>query len=109
MGIKGSKMSSESIISAELLLEKFAPLSGISSKKMFGGHGIFKDGKMFALVNAKGIPHLKVNDSNREEFEAAGSVSLGKMHYSSIPQDVLNDLDLLLLWAQKSIDISKAK
>ena len=46
MGEKGKKLSQESVISAELLLEKLSQIGGLTSKKMFGGHGIFHEGKM---------------------------------------------------------------
>ena len=35
----------------DLLEELFAPLGGVSLRRMFGGIGIFKEGIMFALVS----------------------------------------------------------
>ena len=55
MGVKGDKMKQDSVLATELLLEKLARINGISSKKMFGGHGIFHDGKMFGMVDSKGV------------------------------------------------------
>ena len=44
---------------------------------MFGWMGIFEDGMMFALVDS-GLLFFRVDDSNRVEFEAAGSSQFGR-------------------------------
>jgi len=54
MGVKGDKTSQDSVLAAELLVEKLISIGSITSKKMFGGHGIFHEGKMFAIVDSKG-------------------------------------------------------
>jgi len=73
MGEKGNKQNQESVLTAELLLEKLSQIGGITSKKMFGGYGIFHEGKMFGIVDAKGQSYLKADDSNRTDYEASGS------------------------------------
>ena len=107
MGIKGNKLSNDATLSVELLKEKLIQISGITSKKMFGGFGVFHEGKMFALVNSKGEMYLKINDSIRPKFEEAGAHQYGKMPYFSIPEAVFNDLEKLVRWAEESIEISK--
>ena len=44
MGIKGDKLTQDSVSAAELLVNKLDSIWGISSKCMFGGHGIFREG-----------------------------------------------------------------
>ena len=107
MGVKGDKMTNNSSLSAELLVEKLQPINGVTSKKMFGGFGVFHEGKMFGMVDSKGNCFLKADDSNRSDFEAKGSQKHGKMPYSSIPQEILEDTNTLISWARKSIAISK--
>ncbi len=107
MGIKGDKTSQDSVISAELLVEKLAPIGGVSSKKMFGGHGLFHEGKMFGLIDSKGGSFMKADDSNRDGFIEKGSHQHSKMPYYSIPLDVFNDQDTFIEWAKVSIAISK--
>ncbi len=51
------------------LLEKE---SGITSRAMFGGWGIYKNGLIFA-INSDGELYFKVGDSNRADFEKVGS------------------------------------
>lgn len=55
-----------------LLDELFGPVGGVTRKRMFGGHGLFRDGLMVALV-ADDTLYLKVDDGNRADFEAEGS------------------------------------
>ena len=107
MGEKGDKLTNSSVLATELLLEKLSPVTGISSKKMFGGHGIFHDGKMFGMVDSKGRCFLKTNDSNKHDYEELGAEKHSRMPYYLIPDAIINDNDKLLVWAQKSIDITK--
>lgn len=101
MGQKGDKHTNESQLSAELLLEKLAGIAGISSKKMFGGHGIFHEGKMFAMVDSKGDVYMRYDPAQFREI--GESVKHGKMPYFTIPEnrDVIGDL--WERWARESI------
>ncbi len=106
MGIKGDKMTGASQLSAEGLLDRLA-IDQLSSKKMFGGHGIFHNGKMFGIVNSQGDIYFKVDDSNRARFEAAGAHQHGKMPYFSVPAAVLEDVEALTDWAQSAIAVAQ--
>jgi len=46
-------------------------LGRISTRAMFGGHGVYCDGVFFALI-ADDRLHLKVDAQTREAFAAAG-------------------------------------
>ncbi len=107
MGIKGDKLTKESVFSAELLTEKLASIGGITTKKMFGGHGIFHDGKMFGIIDSKGICFLRINETTQSDYEENGGVRHSRMPYFSLPEQIFNDLDKFLIWAKKSIEISK--
>ena len=107
MGTKGDRLTNDASISSELLIDKLPSIEGITSKKMFGGYGIFHDGKMFSLVNSKGEIYLKADDTIVSKFEDAGATQHGKMPYFSLPKSVLLDQEILVLWAKESIDISK--
>ena len=109
MGKKGDKLTNDSVIATELLLEKLAVIDDISSKKMFGGHGIFHAGKMFGMVDSKGKCFFKVNDSNQPDYEGKGAEKHSRMPYYSLPEEVMADSTLLKVWAEKAIAISKGK
>lgn len=88
------------------LMEKLNGLEGITSKKMFGGYGIFCDKKMFAMISAKEQIFLKINATNQADYEAKGSQRHSRMPYFEVPDDVLENRDLLIEWAGKSIEIA---
>jgi DNA transformation protein len=83
---------------------------------MFGGLTFFAEGRAFALV-AEDTLYFKVDDSNRPDFEAAGMgpfLPFGDpdkpMQYYQLPEEVLEDPDLLGAWMAKAIAVaSKVK
>lgn len=107
MGVKGTKITQGSVLAAKQVVQRLSSISDITAKKMFGGHGIFHAGKMFGIIDSKGNAYLKVDASNQKDYEQNGASKHGKMPYYSIPDKVLNDVDTLLLWAKKAIEISK--
>ena len=105
MGEKGSKMSNESVLSAELVLEKLVGLDAITSKKMFGGHGIFHAGNMFGIVNAKGDVFLKSDENGAKKFVNAGGEKHSKMPYYGVTEDILQSEEFVD-WAKASIALT---
>ncbi len=99
MGQKGDKHSNDAALSSELVLEKLASLENITSKKMFGGHGIFSNGKMFGMVDSKGQVYMKADP---EEIGLGTSEKHGKMPYFKIDIENLN-VEQWEEWALKSI------
>jgi DNA transformation protein len=53
------------------VLDLLDPVGPVSARSMFGGHGIYARGVMFALVDDDEL-FLKVDDASRPRFEAAG-------------------------------------
>ena len=96
------------------LLEALAPLGGISARRMFGGHGLFRDGLMFALVVAD-TPYLKAAPEDVPAFEAVGCapftyhragrpVALG---YWQLPAAALDEPEELRRWAGRALAASR--
>ena len=108
MGEKGEKLTVDATAVCDQVVKDLAPLGDVSSRKMFGGYGIFESVAMFALVDSQGQVFLKVDDSNRERFESAGAEKHGRMPYYQVSEDVLGDADQLRDWARPSIEIAHA-
>ena len=91
------------------LMELLAPFGNVRAKRMFGGHGIFRDELMFGLV-ADEILYLKADDENRADFEARGLERFvyykkGKpmyLSYYQAPEEALDNPGDMLVWAEKS-------
>ena len=106
MGTKGDRHTADGARFVESLLPRMAALEDVTSKKMFGGYGIFQDGKMFAIVSSKGELFLKADATNLSRFEKAGSSRHGKMPYFRIPEEVLSSDAKLLDWARSSVSVA---
>lgn len=100
------------------VVELFAPWAPVQTKRMFGGAGVYRDGRMFGLIADDQI-YLKVNEAGRASFETAGSRPFvfdtkdGQgitMSYWSLPPEALDDVDTLKVWADRAWDAAaKAK
>lgn len=88
-------------------------IEGITSRSMFGGWGIYKDGLFFAIIT-NGELYFKVDDSNRADFEQLGShpfvYKQGKqkstMSYWLLPVEVQEDRDKLGEFVGKAVAAS---
>ncbi|NND02577.1 MAG: TfoX/Sxy family protein [Acidimicrobiia bacterium] len=93
---------------AERLVDDFAHLGNVTTKKMFGGFGVFEDGVMFAIVDSAGAAFLRADESSSQVFEDAGSERHSRMPYWLIPGAVLDDPKQLAEWAETARDVAKA-
>lgn len=93
----------------EFLHEQFAEFGEVSSKRMFGGHGIYHHGIMIGLV-ADDMLYLKVDAQSEPEFEAVGSKpflfekngKMVKMSYFEAPPETLDDPEEMKIWAERA-------
>ncbi len=108
MGKKGDKLTADATQQADQLVESLNELGEITSKKMFGGYGIFESGLMFALVQSDGTPCLRVAKGGEEKFTGAGSRKHDRMPYWSIPDKVLDDDADLIDWATDALEAARA-
>lgn len=99
----------------EFVVDQLEACGPITPKRMFSGVGIYAADVFFALL-ADDVLYLKVDDSNRADFEAAGTGPFrpygegGKvMQYYEVPADVLEDATELGRWAAKAIAVALAK
>ena len=82
-----------------------SPLGGISTRKMFGGLGIYQAGKMFALVSSDGRLYIKTDKAFAADLQAEGADQFHNMPYWSMPEAALDDPDAALDWARRSLDV----
>ncbi len=107
-------------VSDEFLSFVVDQLSGwgvVTVRRMFGGAGLYRDGKIFGLV-ADDIAYLKTDASNRVPFIKAGSSPFNpypdkarksSLCYYTIPAEVLENRDELARWAQRSFEVSAGR
>ena len=97
----------------EFLLEQFAPLGDISSRAMFGGHCLYCDGVVFALV-ANNAVFLKTDASNRPAFEARELRAFrpfedqdAAMSYYEAPPEIFEDSNAMREWCGGSVEAGR--
>ena len=95
---------------AETIHELFREFGPVSVRRMFGGQGVFVDGRMIALV-ARDIIHLKADAETIPAFEAEG---LGAFTYATkdgehkltsywrMPERLYDDPEELAQWARRA-------
>lgn len=81
---------------------------------MFGGYGIYIEECMVGLV-ADAVLYLKVDKSLAQQYSDKGLphftfIKNGKpvtMSYCQAPQDAFDDLEVMLMWVEKSYAVAK--
>lgn len=81
---------------------------------MFGGSGLFIDGRMFALISRDRL-FFKADQQTKDRFSAAGSHPFtyqrqGKriaLSYWEAPADSLGSPETLLPWAQLGVEAAR--
>lgn len=105
MGTKGARGRTAGIEAAAALEETLAPI-GVASRAMFGGHGLFKDDIMFAIVDSEGRLYLRADGSTATAFEAAGSTQHVRMPYWEVPEPIREDREQLREWVATAAEIA---
>jgi DNA transformation protein len=103
-------MSSESEFIDYIIESLATELENVRAKKMFGGHGIYADDVMFALVSDEEL-FLKVDseiistfkDLDLEPFTYTRKEKDIQMSYYQAPATALEDPEVLAEWASRSI------
>lgn len=100
----------------DYLHDLFSAFAAVTTRAMFGGHGVYRDGVIIAIVIDEAI-YLKVDAETRAAFEAAGSEPFvyeakGKavpMSYWSVPEDALDSPQEFRPWAQRAWEAALRK
>ena len=83
----------------------------VNAKRMFGGHGIYLDGLMFALISERTL-FLKADKESESDFKARGLEMFtyskkGKkvsMSYFQTPEETLEDPGEMNVWARRAYE-----
>jgi DNA transformation protein and related proteins len=97
----------------EYVLEQFASFTPVTSRRMFGGVGLYAEGLFFALIGDDTL-YFKVDDSNRADYLERRSQPFRpfaddptySMNYFQLPEDVLEETSELREWTRKSLAIA---
>jgi DNA transformation protein len=100
----------------EYVADQLAGLGDVVLKRMFGGVGLYFDGRMFGLIDDD-TTYLRVDDRTRPEFvkremtpfhPVRRDPSKVSLNYYQLPADVLEDNEALVVWAKRAIQAAKS-
>lgn len=105
-----ARQADEFVSYVEDLLQTVGP---VRARRMFGGHGFFLEGLMFALVVDNTL-YLKADADTVGDFESRGLEAFsyrkqGKwcsIAYYQIPEEALEDIEEMRLWANKAYAVA---
>jgi DNA transformation protein len=96
------------------VLEQLEGIRAISSRRMFGGAGIYSGDHFFAIIAGDRL-YLKVDDRTRAQYVRAAMGPFqpfpdrpSMMKYYEVPVHVLEDREELARWAKRAIDVAGA-
>ena len=95
----------------DFVVEQLGRVAPVTAKAMFGGVGLYAEGRIFALI-AEDRLYFKVNDSTRPDFERRRMEPFrpfgeaNAMGYYEVPADVLEDAAQLEPWMRKAIEVA---
>jgi DNA transformation protein len=96
------------------IIERLSPFGDISSRRMFGGYGLYKNGIIIALVADeelyfKGIPSAQAyyESFGSTRFVYEGQKRPIQLSYWYVPATVLNDSEILEKWVDIAFHSSK--
>lgn len=96
----------------DYVLDQLDKLGGLSHRAMFGGIGLYQDGRFFAII-WRDVLYLKADGTTRADFEDLGMPAFrpfpgrsASMQYYEVPLAVLESAQDLVAWARRSIAIT---
>jgi DNA transformation protein len=97
----------------DFVLDQLDGLGDVVPRSMFGGVGLYCRGHFFGIVAGDRL-YLKVDDSNRSDFERAGEPPFkpyphrpATMQYYAVPPGVLEAAPDLVAWARKAVLVAE--
>src|SRR4051794_6633608 len=90
------------------ILDRLSGLGEVSSRPLFGGHGVYWRGTIFAIAYAGGL-YFKGDEGSKGDYLARGMGPFRPNErqtlksYFEVPPEVLDDPEALVSWAGAAI------
>jgi len=98
----------------DFVLDQLRELDGVEARRMFGGHGLYKDEIFFGIVH-KGKLHFKVDESTVGEYRRRKmrpfrpNAKQTLKSYYEVPVEIIEDGERLGAWAEAAIHCQRKK
>ena len=94
------------------IVDQLGALPGLSTRRMFGGLGLYSGEWFFALIDDD-VLYFKVDDANREDYTSRGMKAFmpfpgqPSLGYFQVPEDVIEEAEDLARWARQSVEVAQ--
>jgi DNA transformation protein len=94
------------------IIEQLSALPALSTRRMFGGIGIYSDALFFALIDDD-VLFFKVDDANRDDYVSRGMKAFmpfpgqPSLGYFQVPAEVIEEAEELARWARRSVEVAQ--
>jgi DNA transformation protein and related proteins len=94
------------------IIEQLTTLPALSTRRMFGGLGLYSGDWFFALIDDD-VLYFKVDDANRDDYVSRGMKAFmpfpgqPSLGYFQVPVDVIEEAEDLTRWARKSVEVAQ--
>jgi len=94
------------------IVDQLAALPGVSTRRMFGGIGLYSGEWFFALIDDD-VLFFKVDDANRADYVSRGMKAFmpfpgqPSLGYFQVPEDVIEEAEELTRWARRSVEVAQ--
>ena len=98
----------------DYVLDQLDALPELTSKAMFGGHGLYQRETFFGIIH-KGRLYFKTNAVTQALYRARGmgpfrpNTNQTLKHYYEVPVDILEDPQELAAWARSAVTLPTAQ
>ncbi len=97
----------------DYVLDQLAGL-GVTARRMFGGYGLYRGADFFGILH-RGRLYFRTDDQSRADYLARGAGPFRPnarqtlASYYEVPDDVLDDPELLADWARAALAAAREK
>jgi DNA transformation protein len=97
----------------DYVLDQLGELGPVTSRAMFGGHGLYLGDQFFGIVHRDRL-YLKTDDAARPDYEARGSAPFRPNErqtlksYWEVPGEVVEDRAAAVEWARDAVACAAA-
>ena len=94
------------------IVDQLAALPALSTRRMFGGLGLYSGELFFALIDDD-VLFFKVDDVNREDYVSRGMKAFvpipnkPSLGYFQVPAEVIEEAEELTRWARRSVEVAQ--
>jgi DNA transformation protein len=97
----------------DYVLEQIGELGPVTSRAMFGGHGLYLGDQFFGIVYADRL-YFRTDDTGRAAYEERGSEPFRPnarqtLRYWEVPADVIEDPEAAVEWARDAVSCAAAE